>query len=72
MDTQVRKETSYGISPQSIMLANQARLEQVRYGHISVRCPKCNSTPEIITTPHGERTTIRCKCGYIMNEEINL
>ena len=71
MDTQNEKRTLPTISQESIMLANQARLEQQRDGYVSVKCPKCNGTPKITTTPGGERTTISCPCGYIINGEIN-
>ncbi len=70
MDTQKEKRTLPTISQESIMLANQARMEQQRDGYVSVKCPKCNGTPEITTTPGGERTTISCPCGYIKNGEI--
>lgn len=52
------------------MLANQARLEQIRDGYVSTKCPKCDSTPEVITTPNGERSSVRCKCGYVASGEI--
>jgi hypothetical protein len=59
------------VSPQSIMLAKQARLEQLKDGYVTTICPKCNEHPKITTTPKGERTIISCPCGYVKNIEIN-
>lgn len=72
MPTQMEKGTLPTISRQSIMLAKQARLEQQKNGYVSVKCPKCNGTPEITMTLKSERTIISCPCGYIKNIEINL
>ena len=72
MDTQVEKKIFHTISHQSIMLAKQARLEHQKNGYVSVKCPKCNNTPEITMTSKGERTIVSCPCGYIKNIEINL
>jgi phage FluMu protein Com len=66
------KNISHTISPQSIALANQVRLEQLKNGYVSVKCPKCHEHLEIRTTPKGERTIISCPCGYVRNIEINL
>ena len=71
MITQQTKDILQTISTQSIMLANQARLEQLKNGHVSVKCPKCHEHPEITTTAKGERTIISCPCGYVRNIEIN-
>ena len=71
MVTQMEKKTFPTISHQSIMLAKQARLEQQKNGYVSVICPKCQEHPEITMTSNGERTIIRCKCGYVKNVEIN-
>lgn len=68
---QTNKKTSHTISQQSIMLANQARVEQQKNGYVSVSCPKCQEHPKITMTSRGERTIISCKCGYIKNIEIN-
>ena len=72
MDTQMEKKTLQIISPQSIMLAKQARLEQQKNGYVTVICPKCQEHPEILMTSRGERTIITCPCGYVKNVEINL
>jgi RNase P subunit RPR2 len=69
--TQMEKRTSPTISPQSITLANQARMEQMQNGRVSVICPKCHTHPTIAMTSRGERTIILCECGYIKNVEIN-
>lgn len=71
MVIQTEKKTFPTISRQSIMLAKKARLEQQKNGYVSVICPKCQKHPEITTTSRGERTIIRCQCGYIKNIEIN-
>lgn len=71
MVTQMEKRTFPTISPQSIKLANQARLEQQKNGYVTVVCPKCQEHPEIRMTPKGERTIISCPCGYVKNIEIN-
>lgn len=52
-------------------LAKQAMLEFDRDGFISVVCPKCHKNPEITMTSHGERTTVKCPCGYILYVDIN-
>lgn len=44
MVTQIKKKTFPTISPQSIMLAKQARLEQQKNGYVTVVCPKCQKT----------------------------
>ena len=72
MVTQKEKRTFPAISPQSIMLANQARSEQQKDGYVTVVCPKCLRHPEIMMTSKGERTVITCPCGYVKNIEINL
>lgn len=66
-----KSNTLQTFSPQSIMLANQARLEQLKNGYVSVKCPKCHEHPEITMTSKGERTIISCPCGYVRNIEIN-
>lgn len=71
MVTQIKKKTFPTISPQSIMLAKQARLEQQKNGYVTVVCPKCKKHPEITMTSKGERTIVSCYCGYIKNIEIN-
>lgn len=72
MVAQTEKKIFPTISPQSIMIANQARLEQQMNGYVTVVCPKCQRHPEIKMTSKGERTIISCPCGYIKNVEINL
>ena len=71
MAIQTKKKTFPTISPQSIMLAKQARLEMQRNGCITVICPKCLKHPIISMTERGERTIISCPCGYVRNIEIN-
>lgn len=71
MDTQTTKKTSHTISPQSIMLAKQARMEYLKTGRITVECPKCHKHPGIMMTSKGERTIVSCPCGYVLNIEIN-
>lgn len=71
MVTQKEKETFLTISRQSVMLANQARIEQQENGYVKVICPKCQEHPKITMTSKGERTIISCPCGYVKNIEIN-
>lgn len=71
MVTQMERKIFPTISPQSIMLAKQARLEQQKNGYVTVICPKCQEHPEITTTLKGERTIVSCPCGYVKNIEIN-
>lgn len=71
MGTQMEKKAFPTISQESIMLAKQARLEKMKIGCVKVTCPKCQEHPEISSTSKGERTIIRCKCGYVKNIEIN-
>lgn len=72
MDTQVEKKTSNNISPKSLLLAKQARMEMMENGYIKTTCPKCQEHPRITTTLRGERTIVTCSCGYIINVDINL
>ena len=72
MGTQVEKKTSHNISPQSLLLAKQARMEMMENGYITIICPKCQEHPKITTTSNGERTIVTCRCGYIINVDINL
>jgi hypothetical protein len=58
------------ISEESIMLARQAHLEQQRYGHVIVTCPKCHQHPKVTMTSRGERLTISCPCRYVLSGEI--
>lgn len=53
-------------------LADRALREYMGNGSVSTVCPKCREHPEIKTTPGGERTVVRCRCGYVKNMEINL
>ncbi len=55
---------------ESIMLARQAQLEQQRYGHVIVTCPKCHQHPKVTLTLRGERLTISCPCRYVLSGEI--
>lgn len=71
MDTQKEKKTFPTASRESSMLAHQARLEQLKNGYVTTICPKCHEHPEITMTSKGERTFIRCPCGYIKSGEIN-
>ena len=71
MAIQTKKKTFPTISPQSIMLAKQARLEQQKSGYVTVICPKCQKHPKITITSKGERTIVSCPCGYVKNIEIN-
>lgn len=71
MDILQTKNESLELSPQSIMLAKQARTEQMENGCVTTVCPKCGTHPEITTTPNGERTTVSCECGYVYDGEIN-
>lgn len=65
------RDTSKTPLSQSSMLAHQARLEQLKNGYVTTICPKCHEHPEITMTSKGERTIIRCPCGYIKSGEIN-
>ncbi len=53
------------------LLAKKARTEIRSLGSTAIRCPKCGSSPEITTTPRGERTIVSCKCGYLHYVDIN-
>ncbi len=71
MDTQIKKETFPHPSNESSMLAKKARRELEADSTTLVLCPKCQTRPTLTITPGGERSTVRCKCGYIRNTEIN-
>ena len=68
---QNQKRTSRETSSQSTMLAKQAKREFKRDGKVTVVCPKCQKHPSVTTTPKGERTMVRCECGYVFTGEIN-
>ena len=77
MVTQEMKEISQGqlsnkeARMKSNSLANRALLEQTKYGEVRVECPMCHEKPVVAMTSNRERTTIKCKCGFIKSEEIN-
>lgn len=56
---------------ESALLAKQARLEKVRSGQITTTCPMCKQVLMMTTTSNGERTTIKCGCGYVRSTDIN-
>lgn len=60
------------ISEERIKLAGKFRDDIAAKGRSEVVCPVCNEKPVMKTTEHGERTYIRCRCGYILDGEINL
>lgn len=70
MDTQMEIKTSVPHISQSSSLAQQARMEMEKNGYVTVTCPKCHTKPVVSTTPGGERSTVRCKCGYVSDMEI--
>lgn len=66
MDSKILRE----ISPQSSMLARQAKRELEELEYVTTVCPKCHEKLEITTTSRGERTIVSCKCRYILDAEI--
>lgn len=58
--------------PQSSALAYQAMLEIHETGKIQTVCPKCKTTLKISMSERGERTYVKCDCGYVYYCEINL
>ena len=52
------------------ILAKRAKREIRSTGETVIRCPKCNTMPEITTTPGGERTIVACECGYVHDVDI--
>lgn len=70
MDIQEKKETLSEISQESITLGSKALYELSKDGTTSVICPKCNTSPRILTGSCDERIKIGCDCGYIWNMEI--
>ena len=76
MAIQMEKETSRQYSkttfPKSYLLARAARKEFYETKNITIICPKCGAYPKMTMTENGERSTVRCKCGYICDTEINL
>lgn len=63
-------ETLRQPSKESIMLAKQARRELERDSTTSVLCPRCKTHPTLTVTPGGERSKVKCECGYIYSSEI--
>ena len=39
-------------------------------GKVTVLCPKCKNAPKVIL--NGNRTIVKCSCGYILDAEIYL
>lgn len=58
-------------SDESSMLAKKAHRELEADSTTLVLCPKCQTRPTLTITPRGERSTVRCECGYIRNTEIH-
>lgn len=72
MDTQTTKKTLRPTWDLSYTLADKARKELETGSTTSVICPRCHSRPVLTVTPKGERSKIRCNCGYIYDAEIYL
>ena len=53
------------------VLAVQAKKEIRERGYTTVTCPRCRTIPVMTTTPRGERTTVYCECGFVIDAEIN-
>lgn len=51
-------------------IADQAVREKKRDGKVTVLCPKCKNAPKVIL--NGNRTLVKCSCGYILDAEIYL
>ena len=72
MDTTITNGKSQEESNNPIMLAKRAQREIIQTGYTNIKCPKCDTPPELTMTPRGERTIVSCDCGYVHNVEINL
>ena len=66
----MKNEILYQPSEESRILANQARKELEQSSTTSVLCPLCHTHPKLTVTPGGERSKVRCECGYIYSAEI--
>lgn len=51
-------------------IADQAMREKKQDGKVTVLCPKCKNAPKVIL--NGNRTIVKCSCGYILDAEIYL
>ena len=51
-------------------IADQAVREKKQDGKVIVLCPKCKNAPKVIL--NGNRTIVKCSCGYILDAEIYL
>ena len=51
-------------------IADQAVREKKQDGKVTVLCPKCKNAPKVIM--NGNRTIVKCSCGYILDAEIYL
>lgn len=51
-------------------IADQAVREKKQDGKVTVLCPKCKNAPKVIL--NGNRTLVKCACGYICDAEIYL
>lgn len=73
MDTQTQEQrkSQYKVTPESNLLAKEARWEIEQTGMTKIQCPFCHTAPEIVETSKGERTTTSCECGYLCDIEIN-
>ena len=52
------------------MLVERTWIELERDSETSVLCPKCNTHPKLIV--NGNRSKIKCECGYIYDAETYL
>ena len=70
-------DEKYGYYPtteETVSLTDEARkeiaCEKKQDGKVTVLCPKCKNAPKVIL--NGNRTIVKCSCGYILDAEIYL
>ena len=70
MDTNLKNETSPRTPEEIRTLINKAWVDLEHDSKTSVTCPKCKTHPKL--TINGNRSKIRCECGYLYDAEIYL
>ena len=66
-------ETFPCLTEESILLAKKAKIEKIKKGLVSTKCPKCHQkikVDEVYDNGILKSISVRCKCGYIFNGEI--
>ena len=73
MEEQNPKNTSLDEAQLSNMLEQQAKMEMLEKGKVTVICPKCQNHPRVVIQgKYQTRIFVRCKCGFLGMSEHGL